>query len=203
MTPCPQPFGNHLEKQAFFNEELSVHERLVRTVVRRVLSDPHDVEDAVQETMLLAWSSLEQLRNRKAASAWLCAIARNTAADMLARRMKEPFISLNDEHKGSCGHGEGASYAEVIAGKEGCPAEILMERSRIAVINAVFAALPRNYRRQLYLRCVLRLKAAEIDAILDMDESKRKNACSRARRSMRQKLGSLEDRGINQTEPRL
>ncbi|HQC35610.1 MAG TPA: hypothetical protein PL035_00820, partial [Bacillota bacterium] len=75
--------------------------------------------------------------------------------------------------------------------------------SRIAVINAVFAALPRNYRRQLYLRCVLRLKAAEIDAILDMDESKRKNACSRARRSMRQKLGSLEDRGINQTEPRL
>ena len=58
----------------------------------RILGDPVEAEDAVQEAMFRAYTRLDQLSDPSRFGAWLATIVRNTALDHLRRRQRRNEI---------------------------------------------------------------------------------------------------------------
>jgi|tagenome__1003787_1003787.scaffolds.fasta_scaffold20098247_1 RNA polymerase sigma-70 factor (ECF subfamily) len=67
------------------------HAPALRAYVTRMLSDPYQAEDVVQETMLRAWRNAEVLiPERGSVNGWLMRVAHNIAVDKIRARKARP-----------------------------------------------------------------------------------------------------------------
>jgi RNA polymerase sigma-70 factor, ECF subfamily len=173
--------------------ELEQHRRELTAYCYRMLGSPFEAEDAVQETLLRAWRSIDRFEGRSALRSWLYRIATNVCLDMLngrdrrARPMdlgpaREPVISsLNTLPE--------VTWIEpvpdtAIAG-EGDPAEVAMSRETIRLaFVAALQHLPPRQRAALILCEVLRWKASEVAELLDTSVASVNSALQRARATL-------------------
>src|SRR3954470_16696776 len=135
-----------------------------------MLGSPFEAEDAVQDTMVRAWRSLDRFEGRAALRSWLYRIATNVCLDMLKARerrarpmdlgpAREPVIeNLNTLPE--------VTWIEPIPDSavvsEGDPAQVTETREtvRLAFVAAL-QHLPPRQRAVLILCEVLRWKASE------------------------------------------
>ena len=164
----------------------------------RMLGSPFDAEDAVQETMLRAWRSLEKFEGRAALSSWLYRIATNVCLDAVAARNRRarpmdlgPAGEPVAENLGTLPE---VTWIEPIpdglalAGDpalSGDPAERVVAREtlRLAFIAAL-QHLPARQRAALILCEVLRWKAGEVAELLDTSVASVNSALQRARETL-------------------
>src|SRR5215510_14812572 len=145
---------------------LEQHRRELTHHCRRVLGSGFEAEDAVQETMVLAWRSLDRLENRSALRSWLYRIATNVCLDMLRgpQLRARPVAHVEPPPTG-------VDPAELAASHEAI---------RLAFTFAL-AHLPARQRAVLFLYDALHWPAREVAELLDMTEAAVTSAAQRAR----------------------
>jgi len=161
----------------------------------RMLGSAFEAEDAVQETMVRAWRSLDRFEGRSALRTWLYRIATNVCFDLLHGRQRRALpMDLGPAQPADTRlvTRPEATWIEPIpdnrvipSGTEGDPAEVAAAREsvRLAFVAAL-AHLPPKQRAVLILREVLRWKADEVAELLDTTVASVNSALQRARATM-------------------
>jgi RNA polymerase sigma-70 factor, ECF subfamily len=183
--------------------DLEQHRRELTRYCYRMLGSPFEAEDAVQETMLRAWRSLDRFEGRAALRSWLYRIATNVCLDMLngrARRARPMDLGPAGAPVEANLHTlPEVTWIEPIPdtalGVEGDPAELAVARetTRLAFIAAL-QHLPPRQRAVLILCEVLRWKASEVAELLDTSVASVNSALQRAR-------ATIDASGLSTTGP--
>jgi len=159
-----------------------------------MLGSAFEAEDAVQETMLRAWRSLERFEGRASLHSWLYRIATNVCLDMLqSRERRARPMDLGPAKTADVPLGDPlpeATWIQPIPDSRvlpeyGDPAELAESREtiRLAFIAAL-QHLPPRQRAVLILREVLQWKATEVAELLDTSVASVNSALQRARATL-------------------
>ncbi|HEY3841071.1 MAG TPA: RNA polymerase subunit sigma-70, partial [Bryobacteraceae bacterium] len=170
--------------------QIETHRAALTGHCYRMLGSAVDADDAVQETMIRAWRSLDRFDGRASLRTWLYRIATNVCLDELsdrtrrARPMEEgPSGTPGDtllQRPANC-------WLEPIADARAIPADaspaealILKQSIRLAFVAAL-QHLPPKQRAVLILVEVLGWSAAEVAETLDLSVPSVNSALQRAR----------------------
>ena len=82
-----------------FTDLMREYYPFVYTIVIRIVDNPHDVEEVVQDTFLSAYRGLTQLENAAKFKSWLAEIARNCARQWIRKR-RINTVSLDEVGEG-------------------------------------------------------------------------------------------------------
>ncbi|HEY2789498.1 MAG TPA: sigma-70 family RNA polymerase sigma factor [Gaiellales bacterium] len=173
--------------------ELEQHRRELTAYCYRMLGSPFEAEDAVQDTLLRAWRSIDRFEGRSALRSWLYRIATNVCVDMLngrerrARPMdlgpsREPVVA-NLNTLPEVTWIEPMPESSIVG--DGDPADVAVSRETIRLaFVAALQHLPPRQRAALILCEVLRWKASEVAELLDTSVASVNSALQRARATL-------------------
>jgi RNA polymerase sigma-70 factor (ECF subfamily) len=173
--------------------EVEQHRRALTAYCYRMLGSPFEAEDAVQDTFLRAWRSIDRFEGRAALRSWLYKIATNVCLDMLSgreRRARPMDLGPSVEPVLSNLH----SLPEVtwiepvpdgLVPLDGDPAAELERRETIRLaFVAALQHLPPRQRAVLILCEVLRWRASEVAELLETSVASVNSALQRARATL-------------------
>ena len=165
----------------------------------RMLGSVLDAEDAVQDTMLRAWKSLDRFKEQSSLKTWLYRIATNVCLDALngTNRMRIRPIEMSETKSTvvpdmALPQRARETWVEPIPDRLALPADdahtpeeraILKESIRLAFVAAL-QYLPPRQRAVLLLTQVLNWSAAETAEALDMSVAAVNSALQRARATL-------------------
>jgi RNA polymerase sigma-70 factor, ECF subfamily len=171
----------------------------------RMLGSAFEADDAVQETMLRAWRSIDRFEGRAALSSWLYRIATNVCLTMLdgrnrrARPMDVGGPGSPYTERSALGTQPEAYWVEpipssLVLSDESDPAELAQSREtlRLAFVAAL-QHLPARQRAVLILREVLRWQATEVAELLDTSVASVNSALQRARATLADRDVTIDD----------
>src|SRR3954447_3930554 len=161
----------------------------------RMLGSPFEAEDAVQETMIRAWRSMDRFEGRSALRSWLYRIATNVCLDMLkGRERRARPMDLGPAQSSSSPPGptlpevawlQPIPDSSVMATAADDPAELALSRETIKLaFVAALQHLPPRQRAALILCEVLRWKASEAAELLETTTASVNSALQRARATL-------------------
>ncbi len=174
--------------------ELERHRRELTAHCYRMLGSPFESEDAVQETLVRAWRSLDSFEGRASVRSWLYRIATNVCLDMLdAKQRRARPMELGDARSPDGPIGEilpEVTWVEpvpdaLVTSDSADPAAVAESREtiRLAFIAAL-QHLPPRQRAALILCEVLHWKAAEVAELLQTSTPAINSALQRARATL-------------------
>src|ERR671918_760194 len=197
---------------SFDAAQLEVHRAVLTGHCYRMLGSVFDAEDAVQDTMVRAWRSLDRFDGRSSLRTWLYRIATNVCLDALgdrARRvrpMEERAVgSVDDplETRPRTHWLEPIPDARALP-TDGDPFELtaLRQSTRLAFVAAL-QHLPPRQRAALLLTEVLGWSAAEVAECLETSVAAVNSAVQRARATLTSRNGARADQPLSSDESEL
>ncbi|WP_322806823.1 RNA polymerase sigma factor [Thermanaerothrix sp.] len=150
----------------------------------KILGDPQDAEDVLQETFIKALSALPTFEGRSSLSTWLYRIAVNEALMLLRRRKPETLLTDNDGDEDESGESESAYLIDWCC----LPEEELLSDEAQRFLDKAIAQLPENLRLVFWLRDVEGLSIKETAETLGLSETNVKTRLLRARLKLREIL---------------
>ena len=183
---------------------LESHRRELTVFCYRMLGSAFDAEDAVQDSMVRAWRSIERFDGRSSLRTWLYRIATNVCLDQLAGRSRRAWPMELGPCSAPVQESPGSPLAELpwiepvpdvrVLPERGDPADVAVTREsvRLAFVAAL-QHLPPRQRAVLILRDVLRWKADEVAGLLDTTVASANSALQRARATMAARQGDDVD----------
>lgn len=151
----------------------------------RMLGNPQDAEDVLQNTFLNALTHLPGFEGRSSLATWLYRIAANEAL-MLIRKRK-PEIELEPVEGGE--HAEDLKPAQIVDWSA-LPEDKLLSGEGKNVLDAAIQSLPEPLRIVFILRDVEGLSIKETAESLNLSETNVKTRLLRARLSLRETLSA-------------
>jgi RNA polymerase sigma-70 factor, ECF subfamily len=173
--------------------QLEEHRRALTGYCYRMLGSPFEAEDAVQETLLRAWRSLERFEGRAALKSWLYRIATNVCMDTLKGRSRRAlpmdFGAPQQPLESNLHTRPEATWILPIPGSNlvaaADPADVAVARETIRLaFVAALQHLPPRQRAVLILCEVLRWRAGEVAELLDTTVASVNSALQRARATL-------------------
>jgi len=175
-------------------EDLEGHRRELTGYCYRMLGSAFEADDAVQETMVRAWRSIDGFEGRSSVRSWMYRIATNVCLDMLRSRQRRALAmdlgpaSPADSFTGAT-RPENAWIQPIpdarVLPEDSDPAAVAESREsvRLAFVTAL-QRLPAKQRAVLILREVLRWQATEVAELLDTTVASVNSALQRARATL-------------------
>jgi RNA polymerase sigma-70 factor, ECF subfamily len=178
--------------------ELEQHRRELTAYCYRMLGSPFEAEDAVQETLLRAWKSIDRFEGRSELRSWLYRIATNVCLDLLnGRERRARPMDLGPAQEPVAANLNTLPEVTWIEPLPEDPADVAESRETIRLaFVAALQHLPPRQRAVLILCEVLRWKAAEVAELLETSVASVNSALQRAR-------ATLEASEIDPSEPAL
>ncbi len=176
--------------EAAFDELVRRHTPRMYRVALRIVGNPLDAEDALQDAWILAWRALPRYRGESAVSTWLYRIVTNAALALL--RQQRPTIPL-DAH--SAGDEPGRSRLNP------APLEVVDERANperhvvgaheVDVVLSAIASLELSQRVPLVLHELEGLTYEEVAEVLGVTVPALRSRLHRARVALLDRLREL------------
>ena len=136
-----------LERQQEFEEILARQVPKFRRIALRLLRNPEDAEDAVQDAMLSAFKHISRFDGRSQMTTWLTAIVINAVRMQIRRRPRGQMISIDhsmDDRR--------PTLAEILPDQKPTPEKVLEQRELRQLVHRLTAALPPKQQAALRLR---------------------------------------------------
>ena len=169
--------------RAEFARLVEAYSGVIYRLAIKMLDNPQDAEDALQETFIKAYRNLPKFDGRSSVSTWLYRIATNEALMMLRRR-KHIQISIDEPLDKA---GEDQEPLQIV---DWCclPEDELMSAEALKIMDKAVEALPHSLRVVFLLRDIEGLSTRETGEVLDLSETAVKTRLSRARLRLREML---------------
>ena len=169
-----------------FLQLLTPHIPVVRGLLRSMLHNDADADDAFQETLLQAFSKWHQLRMHESFRPWIIQIAMNEARKILRCKpwwlvryaVDQPF------HDGEC-------FLEETPDSRESPSELLEHAEIHALLKRTIAKLPARERDVLVLCDIAGATSPVAAKRLGVSKARIRTRLYRARAKLREELGPI------------
>lgn len=175
------------DKQAF-GLLVTKYQRKLARLIGRMVRDPAEVEDIVQDSFIRAYRALPGFRNDSAFYTWLYRIGVNTAKNWLVTHGRK--VSATDRMDGE--EADSGGQVELLHDSD-TPERLLMTRQIGDTVNAAMEALPEDLRTAIMLREIDGLSYEEIAQVMECPIGTVRSRIFRARDAISAKLRPLLD----------
>jgi RNA polymerase sigma-70 factor (ECF subfamily) len=172
------------DRQAFA-DLVDAYSPLIYRLALRMLRDPQDAEDVLQETFLNAYRALDRFEGRSSLGTWLYRIAANQAL-MRLRKVEPPLVSVDDPVRGA----DGEEIPRQLFDWCCLPEEEFMSAESRAQLDIALGQLSSALRAVFVLRDLEGLTTADTAEALDISEAAVKTRLFRARLQLREALSA-------------
>ncbi|HKO22462.1 MAG TPA: sigma-70 family RNA polymerase sigma factor [Candidatus Eisenbacteria bacterium] len=167
------------EDERAFGELVSRYESKVYSLALKMLRNPEDAEDVLQDTFLRAYRGIKSFKGNSTFSTWIYRITANSAL-MRLRKRQLPTVSIDDAD-------EREAPINIADWAPGPVEQVLNQETQAAMTEAI-DALPPEFRQVFVLRDIEELSNAEVAEILDLSVAAVKSRLHRARLKVRNRL---------------
>lgn len=170
-------------QQEAYAEIVERYSGTVYNLALRLMKDPHEAEEVLQETFISAFRALPRFEGRSQLSTWLYRIGYNAA--LMRLRKRRPRTESLDE-PATTENGDQVPRQLVDWGS--VPDALLLNRELRTVLNQALATLPATLSSVFVLRDIEGLSTAETAEVLSLTETNVKVRLHRARAALRERL---------------
>jgi RNA polymerase sigma-70 factor (ECF subfamily) len=167
-----------------FEELVAHYARRLYSVSMRLLRNPQDAEDAVQETFFNVSQSIDTFREESSLYTWLYRIVTNQALAKLKQQRRrsvvpiEPYLPRFEQGK----------HADRILDWRQVPDSVLSSQQLSEFFETCIDELPEEFRLAYILKDIEKLPEDEVSKILGVTKSTVKNRVHRARLVIRRRV---------------
>ena len=167
-----------------FEDLVKRYGQRLHSVSLRILRNPADAEEVVQETFLKAFKSLDRFRGDASLFTWLYRIVSNESISRLRRRGRKPEIPI-EEHLPSFEDGQ---HVEVFVDWKPGPDDQLGSKELREFFERCVDELPESHRLAYLLKDIEGLPEERVAEILGITRSAMKNRVHRSRLAIRDRI---------------
>jgi len=178
-------------EEASYEQLLDRFQQQVYTLAFRLLNDPSEAADVVQEVFLKVFRNVATFRGQSTLKTWIYRITVNEAHNarrwFFRHRRHEVDLDTNSE--------ENRNWKEIIPDHARSPFDEACDRERQGLIEAALDRINPIFREAVVLRDIADLSYEEIAEVLNISLGTVKSRILRGREALREDLaGSLEER---------
>ena len=171
--------------RAEFAQLVETYSGQIYRLALKMLQNPQDAEDILQETFIKAYNALSNFEGRSSLSTWLYRIATNEAL-MFLRKKRPIQVSVDEPVENDEGDERPRQFVDWCC----IPEDELMSTEGRAYLNRSIEELPETLKVVFLLRDIEGLSTRETADVLDLTESAVKTRLSRARFQLRELLSA-------------
>lgn len=179
------------DKQAFDLLVVKYQRRLMR-LLSRIVHDPVEAEDVVQETFIKAYRALRMFRGDAAFYTWLYRIGINTAKNALSLQARRTPTSTEANAERAEAFDDGDHLRDI-----NTPESVLASKQIAQTVNAAMDSLPVDLRTAIALREIEGLSYEDISEIMACPIGTVRSRIFRAREVIAEKLRPLLDMPVD------
>jgi RNA polymerase sigma-70 factor, ECF subfamily len=164
---------------AAFSELHAIYSLRLYKAILAITRNPHDAEEALQETFLQAYLAIKKFEGKSQIYTWLTRIAVNSALMVLRKRRFRSEV-LFDPHPNDWGEAVDFEVKDFAPN----PEELCLLHQRQLIILCALRRLRPNLRATIRMRIVQGWSIREISLALKISESAVKSRLQRARHEL-------------------
>jgi len=157
------------------------HWKSLYRIAMRQLENGADVEDAVQDAFLSAYTHLEQFKRQAQMSTWVTTILINSARMKLRRRPRKTHVALSDQSQDH----DSEQVLEILRDRRPNPEEVTQSNELAERADRCTTLISPTLRRTFQLRHVYGLSIRDTARILGVPSGTVKAQTARARAKLK------------------